>query len=1586
MTFAITAASPFNGQYNTPVASNVVITVDRSLNLSTITGTTVELLNEQNQIVPSLITYNATTRQITIDPTTNLPVSNGFYTVKLASGPSGVRASDGQQLNGDFRYTFTTGRPGFQEQTLFQSRVTSPTALRFASDGRVFVAEKSGIVRVFSSAADTSNGTVFADLRTSVHNFWDRGLLGLELHPNFPQTPFVYVLYTYDADRGQTAPKFGIAGATNDPDVPNSANSGTATVSGRLSRLTASGNTAVANSERVLINDWETQFPSHSVGDLKFGPDGFLYATGGDGASFNFVDTGQTGNPFNEPAGFRGALRSQSVLNINGDTKQSGTFIRIDPETGLGVAGNPYFGQAGRDAEAQRSIAFGLRNPYRFAFRPGTNEAYIADVGWNAWEEINRVTSLTPANSAQNFGWPAFEGSVRQPGYAATNNATLTFLYDNPSLTTQPFYAYRHDTAVVPGSGEPTGGSAITGIAFYPDQGVYPTSMQGALFFADFARNRIWFMTKGPDGQINPASRQTLFNGNQPVDLQVGPDGLLYYTSIYTNSIRRLNFTGTNRPPIANLTAAPTSGSAPLTVSFSAVGSSDPDPNQTLSYAWDLDGDGDFDDSIAPTVNYVYSAAGNYFVRLRVTDSLGLSDVVFTDISANNTAPVARIDSPNFGANWFVGQTINLTGSATDAEEGTIPGTRLRWSVNLIHGNEIDPTNFHSHAITSFTGATGSFSAPDHEWPSWIELRLTATDASGLTNTAVRRFDPRTASLNFTSSPSGLSVSVNGANFVTPFSRTVIAGSTNTIEGLSPQVLSGVSYAFDSWNIGGSRGQNYVAPTSGNASLLATYSVPPPPLAPSGFRVVAIDPWFVDLAWNDNSTNETAFVVERRDNGGNWAVVNSQITRNSVTYRDFGVRPGNSYQYRVSAAGTGESSAPSATASAQTPSITPPPPSALTAVAVASGRVELNWRDNSPNESGFIVQRRFGTDAWMTLSTQSANATRYLDTTTIAGTSYTYRVFAQNFAGDSIPTNEVVVDTAQIQLTPSQATGLRGTIINSTRIDLSWSDNSTTEAGFRVERRIATTGTYVVLGTLPSNITTFTDNNAVLLEVYDYRIIAFNASGNAPSSNVVTIGTVNPAIPAAASALTATSTDWTVSIDWTDNADNDTRYVLQRRAGNGTQWVNRIILTGNTESYVDIDVVPGATYIYRVLAGNDVGNGAPSNETTVTTRSVSYPYLPDTPADLRALATGPTNIRLNWLDNSVNETGFRVQRRQGGEFVNIATLPAGANTYDDTSVLASQTYEYRITAFNAVSEKIGYYYTQFVTTPRSGGAVEGDGLAVTYFNNIDFTGTSVTRVDSTINFNWQTGSPDSRIAPTTFSARYTGEVLIPTTGTYTFSTDSDDGTRLWINDQQIINRWQDQGPTEINATPITLTGGQRYTIRLDYYNNGGGASNRLRWTGPGISRQIIPRVNLFSGVSADIARRLDGTIIGTGGSFQNNPNTSDRAFDGDLATIYDAPIPLAWIGLDLGFARSISEIRYAPRGDLPGRMVGGRFQVSNDPLFLSGIVDIGGINTAPAANTLTQLAVSVQGTWRYVRYLAPDNGWGNIAELEFYGQ
>src|SRR3712207_537877 len=196
---------------------------------------------------------------------------------------------------------------GFSDRTAF-SGLVNPTAVRFAPDGRIFVAEKRGTIQMYDNLTDTT-ATQVADLRTEVYNFWDRGLLGLAVDPGFATgRPFLYVLYTFDGVLGGTAPRWGTAGADSDPcPSPPGATSDGCVVTGKLAKLTLNG---TSTTKQDLIHDWCQQYPSHSVGDVMFGRDGALYVSGGDGASFTFADHGQDGSPVNpcgDPPGGVGA-------------------------------------------------------------------------------------------------------------------------------------------------------------------------------------------------------------------------------------------------------------------------------------------------------------------------------------------------------------------------------------------------------------------------------------------------------------------------------------------------------------------------------------------------------------------------------------------------------------------------------------------------------------------------------------------------------------------------------------------------------------------------------------------------------------------------------------------------------------------------------------------------------------------------------------------------------------------------------------------------------------------------------------------------------------------------------------------------------------------------------------------------------------------------------------------------------------------------------------------------------------------------------------------------------------------------------
>ncbi|MFD7159847.1 PQQ-dependent sugar dehydrogenase [Kribbella sp. NPDC059898] len=714
----------------------------------------------------------------------------------------------------------------FSEQVVF-SGLNSPTNVAFSPDGRVFVAEKSGLIKVFSSL-DDPNPKVYADLRTEVYNYWDRGLLGIALHPNFPTDPRIYVLYTHDGLIGGPTPKWGTPDTDADPcPSPPGPTARGCLASARLSVLNANG------AEQVLVEDWCQVFPSHSIGSIEFGPDGMLYAGGGDGGSFSYVDYGQNGNPPSDlspdnpcgdgpaavgakltaPTAEGGALRAQDLRTPNDPTTLDGSIIRIDPDTGQAAPGNPL--SSSTDPNARRIVAEGLRNPMRLTFRPGTNELWIGDVGYSTWEEIDRIAD--PKAGVTNFGWPCYEGPAQQPAYAAAKLNICQNLYAaGPSAVAQPYYAYNHADKV--GGTCSTGSSSISGMSFYKG-GNYPAQYDGALFFTDYSRKCTWAMMPGSNGLPDPANIQLFASGYGATRLQTGPGGDLFAVDYDNGRILRYVYNGTNNPPTAIIHATPASGPTPLTVTFDGTASNDPD-GDPLTYAWDVDGDGLFDDSTAATVQHTYTTSGTVTARLRVSDGK-TSTTTSVQINVANTAPTATITAPGPATTWKVGDTINFSGSATDPEQGTLPGSALTWTLIMHHC----PSDCHTHTITSFTGATGSFVAPDHEYPSYLELRLTATDSGGLTDTKSVLLNPRTTELTVNSWPPGMPLAMGNAAGESPLVGTTIVGSSVSVSADPAQPVANEMYRFGLWSDGGVRDHNLVAPDRVATTYSASYGL-----------------------------------------------------------------------------------------------------------------------------------------------------------------------------------------------------------------------------------------------------------------------------------------------------------------------------------------------------------------------------------------------------------------------------------------------------------------------------------------------------------------------------------------------------------------------------------------------------------------------------------------------------------------------------------------------------------------------------------------------------------------------------------------
>ena len=354
--------------------------------------------------------------------------------------------------------------PGFTQSPVVGG-LTGPTDMEFAPDGRLFVAEQAGRVRI----AKTSGTLVtFLDISLKVDSTGERGLLAVAFDPNFSTNHYVYLHYTQKA-------------------------TSTTSVHNRVVRVTASGDRAVAGSEKLIfrLNNLSSA-ANHNGGAIHFGKDGKLYVAVGD--------------------------------NANGDNAQSlgnlkGKILRINKD-GTIPTGNPFYSTASGNNRAIWAV--GLRNPFKFAVKPGTGTIFINDVGEKTWEEINRGAS------GANYGWNLCEGNHDNPNRPGSVNCSA-------APYTAPVHEYTHGSTN-------TTGCSITGGTFYNPATVrFPSGYVGDYFFADLCSG--WIRRYDPSTDAATGFATGL---SSVVDLEVSKnEGELYYLSRGTpGSVSKIRYTG----------------------------------------------------------------------------------------------------------------------------------------------------------------------------------------------------------------------------------------------------------------------------------------------------------------------------------------------------------------------------------------------------------------------------------------------------------------------------------------------------------------------------------------------------------------------------------------------------------------------------------------------------------------------------------------------------------------------------------------------------------------------------------------------------------------------------------------------------------------------------------------------------------------------------------------------------------------------------------------------------------------------------------------------------------------------------------
>jgi glucose/arabinose dehydrogenase len=570
----------------------------------------------------------------------------------------------------------------------------SPVGLCFLDEQRLLVAERDG--RVWFVQDGLRRNLVY-DIASETLVNGDRGLLGITVQPDFgPGGGWLYLLLVVDTHGGGDTAPLGFSRLIR-----------------VLTEYEADGDLVAqpATREHLLGDRWSTGIPSchlsHTVGSLHFLSDGSLVTTTGDNAHYDATDAGGL-----DPACFS-ANRTSPDQDVGSYRSQydhtlCGKVLRLDPETGRGLPDNPFY-TGDPDALLSRVWARGLRNPFRTTLVPGTGprEAlFIADVGWDSWEEINL------SFGGENFGWPCFEGEYPQSDYQDADEHGLCVGVDAAHV--RPELAWHH------GEGQAGfRGNCASGLCVYTGT-LYPEVYRGRLFFSDFGRS--WIRAARLDEELAIESSLGFAQEmNGPVDLVAQPGtGDLVYASI-SHGVFRLRYLGQARPPHAVLSATPTFGPGDLDVHLSARESFDPD-GQPLLYSWDL---GDGVPRNEPEFQHLFTGAVDHVARLTVTDSEGLTATAEVRITPHDLPPtIEAILAPLDGGRFASDEPLVLEARASDPEDG-VPAAR--WALDLVHGHHVHPD--WATAMGLATTLTPEAHGPGDNH---FRLRLVVTDARGV--------------------------------------------------------------------------------------------------------------------------------------------------------------------------------------------------------------------------------------------------------------------------------------------------------------------------------------------------------------------------------------------------------------------------------------------------------------------------------------------------------------------------------------------------------------------------------------------------------------------------------------------------------------------------------------------------------------------------------------------------------------------------------------------------------------------------------------------------------------------------------------
>lgn len=345
----------------------------------------------------------------------------------------------------------------------------------------------------------------------------------------------------------------------------------------------------------------------------------------------------------------------------------------------------------------------------------------------------------------------------------------------------------------------------------------------------------------------------------------------------------------------------------------------------------------------------------------------------------------------------------------------------------------------------------------------------------------------------------------------------------------------------------------------------------------------------------------------------------------------------------------------------------------------------INWTDILPPASSLV---------WTVPDQETVQARVKLEVSTLKNDGSWPPHYAEHWyytqTGDFTITRQL--PASPLPTKPAAPSDLKAAALSPSQVDLTWQDNATNEAGFKLERKGQGDYSFKVIADLGADVKQYRDSNLQASTAYYYRLKAYNAFGDsactsevAATTNAIIISEVPlpPNAPAELSAVTASSSQ--INLYWRDNANNELGFILERMEETSRTYTEVCTLGPDVISFVDHGLKPGTGYFYRLKAFNKFGQSAYSNLAQATTNSVvQRPVLgaPTGPEKLAATALSADQVKLTWQDKADNESGYKVERQEGQTFMEIATVPADSTVYVDQGLQPDCTYVYRIRAFN----------------------------------------------------------------------------------------------------------------------------------------------------------------------------------------------------------------------------------------------------------------------------------------------------------------